>query len=78
MRKDSKKTGTVIITVLIVFFTLLLVFCVWKLLEINRSYATNRREYEELQQLITIDEGQMKDWLPDEEGRGHTKETEDA
>jgi len=57
------------VSILVIFFTLLLVFSVWKLVEISMSYAESSKEYEELRQFITVDEGQMEDWLPDEEGK---------
>jgi len=74
MEKHSKKMGTVIIAVLIVVFTVLFVFSVWKLMKIHLSYAASHKEYEELRQLIIADEGEMGDWLPDKEEPGHMKD----
>jgi len=69
MKKNNKKTFSIMVSILVIFFTLLLVFSVWKLVEISMSYAESSKEYEELRQFITVDEGQMEDWLPDEEGK---------
>ena len=58
-KKKSQKrrdTGSVIISILIVLFTLLIVFSVLMLVKETIPYIESRREYDEMQQFILPDE----------------------
>ena len=56
--KGKKKTSllTVIINVLIILFTLLVIFFAWKLVQETIPYIESRKEYNNLEQFIVLEE----------------------
>ena len=56
--KGKKKTDllTVIINVLIILFTLLVVFFAWKLVQETIPYIESRKEYNDLEQFTVLEE----------------------
>ncbi len=58
--KKGRDTGSIIISILIVLFTILIVFSVMMLVKETIPYIESRQEYDELQQFIIPDEEKVK------------------
>lgn len=80
--KRDKQTLNIIINILMIFLTLLIVFCAWKLVSISLSYMESRREYNELRQFITPEDEEPDKSLvqvsPDPEGTDGAEASQDA
>lgn len=59
-QKGKKSPLNVIINIMIILFTLLVVFFAWKLVQETIPYIESRREYSDLQQFIVVEEDLIK------------------
>lgn len=59
-QKGKKNPLNVIINIMIILFTLLVVFFAWKLVQETIPYLESRKEYDDLQQFIVVEEEPVK------------------